>query len=82
MFDSAEQKLKETGVDILPNQMAIEFHYSSWHRPPFKGRDLSPGELYAFAELLFYRAGYVLADTRINPQCRECLEVLLVRIKC
>lgn len=68
---------------MLPTQIALEFHYVSQYSGVFfHGRDLSPAELYAFFNYLFYRGGYLLGARRDNEGCPHCSEVLLVKALC
>lgn len=78
-FEALQEMLRSVE---MPEQMAIEFHYATPFKAYFHGRDLTPSEMYAFFNDMFFRGGYLVADRRKNDGCPHCEEVLLVKATC
>ena len=75
-----ELELKGKDADVaLPDQLYVEVHYKIklWNARP-----KTPMEIYQLSEALFWQLGYIVTDSRPNPRCGTCLEVLFQRVLC
>jgi len=83
LLDVAAKVLKDTGENIYPDQILLEFHFLTiMHELPWVGRDRDGGEIFMFFQYLFETHGYALATRRDNVVCLSCTEVTLVKVMC
>jgi hypothetical protein len=82
IIESSRQEFKSSGKLIFPNVISLEIHYISQMDIDWRGRDKSPGEIFAFFNYLFFRGGYIMVDRNDNPFCPHCSEIVLVKAIC
>lgn len=68
---------------LLPEQMQLEFHYSTWMFDlPWSLRKREAGELVAFFSMLFREGGYVAVHVDRIENIASLQEVLLLKVFC
>ena len=68
---------------LLPEQLQLEFHYSTWmHDLPWTLRTREAGELALFFGMLFREAGYLSVHVEQMENISSIREVLLLRVFC
>ena len=70
-------------LHLLPEQIQIEFHFSSWmHDLPWTLRTRNTGELALFFGMLFREAGYMAVHIQSADPYPSLREVLMLRVFC